>query len=232
MGGSHLYKLMAAVNATTNQISGFGTSFLVTSTSWTTPSPTVAKITAMIPISMGVRAGTTHSLPQQLSHERTPYERSIDSAWLTFWTVCSVNGSGVSEWARVKSLQRHRREEKPTSWRAFTWAELGSCTTFRRDTRARERQADFMAAQTVDIADDKSKDNGFAESVALARSRLRIDARKWLASKLAPKKYGEWRQTAKLLEGKPAQPKDRQGSHRAARWAQSESRGATGPCEI
>ena len=39
--------------------------------------------------------------------------------------------------------------------------------------RARERQADFMAAQTVDIADDTSKDNSFAGSVAVARSRLR-----------------------------------------------------------
>jgi len=48
-----------------------------------------------------------------------------------------------------------------------------------------------MAAQTVDIADDTSKDNSFAGSVAVARSRLRIDARKWLASKLAPKKYGD-----------------------------------------
>ena len=48
-----------------------------------------------------------------------------------------------------------------------------------------------MASQTVDIADDTSKDTGFAGSVAVARSRLRIDARKWLASKLAPKKYGD-----------------------------------------
>jgi len=48
-----------------------------------------------------------------------------------------------------------------------------------------------MAAQTVDIADDVSKDNEFSGSIAVARSRLRIDARKWLASKLAPKKYGD-----------------------------------------
>jgi hypothetical protein len=48
-----------------------------------------------------------------------------------------------------------------------------------------------MAAQTVDIAHDTSKDNGFAGSVAVERSRLRIHARKWLASKLAPKKYGD-----------------------------------------
>ena len=63
--------------------------------------------------------------------------------------------------------------------------------TFATNTRARERQADFMASQTVDIADDTTKDSGFAGSVAVARSRLRIDARKWLASKLAPKKYGD-----------------------------------------
>jgi hypothetical protein len=48
-----------------------------------------------------------------------------------------------------------------------------------------------MAAQTIDLADDTAKDNSFAGSVAVARSRLRIDARKWLASKLAPKKYGD-----------------------------------------
>jgi hypothetical protein len=48
-----------------------------------------------------------------------------------------------------------------------------------------------MAAQTVDIADDTSKDSGFSGSIAVAKSRLRIDARKWLASKLAPKKYGD-----------------------------------------
>jgi hypothetical protein len=48
-----------------------------------------------------------------------------------------------------------------------------------------------MAAQTADISDDTSKDNSFAGSVAVARARLRIDARKWLASKLAPKKYGD-----------------------------------------
>ena len=48
-----------------------------------------------------------------------------------------------------------------------------------------------MASQTVDIADDTSRDNGSAGSKAVTRSRLRIDARKWLASKLAPKECGD-----------------------------------------
>lgn len=47
---------------------------------------------------------------------------------------------------------------------------------------ARERQADTMAQQIVDIADE------IGDPQAL---RLRVDARKWLASKMAPKRYGE-----------------------------------------
>ena len=57
--------------------------------------------------------------------------------------------------------------------------------------RERERQADFMAVQTFYIADHTSKDTSLAGIVAVARSRLRMDARKWLASKLAPKKYSD-----------------------------------------
>jgi hypothetical protein len=82
------------------------------------------------------------------------------------------------------------REDMPDHATVYRW--LASNQDFcDKYARARERQADFMASQTVDIADDTSKDNSFAGSVAVARSRLRIDARKWLASKLAPKKYGD-----------------------------------------
>jgi transposase-like protein len=47
---------------------------------------------------------------------------------------------------------------------------------------AREEQADFYADEIVDIADA-------ATDAQLAR--LQVDARKWKASKLAPKKYGD-----------------------------------------
>lgn len=66
--------------------------------------------------------------------------------------------------------------------------------------RAKEEQAECMADEIVAIADEanttiKHHDGGFTEvtfdSVAVARNRLRIDARKWVASKLKPKKYGE-----------------------------------------
>lgn len=61
--------------------------------------------------------------------------------------------------------------------------------------RAREAQADTLADEIVDIADDGSNDYmGEDEKYngdAVARSRLRVEARKWVAAKLKPKKYGE-----------------------------------------
>lgn len=72
-----------------------------------------------------------------------------------------------------------------------------------RYTRAKEAQADFMADEILDIADDGSNDwmerhdkdgNNVGWQVNgehVQRSRLRIESRKWLASKLKPKKYGE-----------------------------------------
>jgi hypothetical protein len=47
---------------------------------------------------------------------------------------------------------------------------------------AREAQADFYADEIVTIADEATDAN---------IARVRIDARKWKASKLAPKKYGD-----------------------------------------
>jgi hypothetical protein len=67
--------------------------------------------------------------------------------------------------------------------------------------RAREAQADFLADEILEIADDSSRDtkvemkNGKMVEVEdrewTNRSRLKVDARKWVASKLKPKKYGD-----------------------------------------
>jgi len=61
-------------------------------------------------------------------------------------------------------------------------------------TRAREAQADFYAQQIVDIADEQGevlREDGSKFDPDVNRDRLRIDARKWFASKVAPKKYGD-----------------------------------------
>ncbi len=64
--------------------------------------------------------------------------------------------------------------------------------------RAREAQAEIRADEIVDIADDDTNDftadkDGklVANSEHIQRSRLRVDARKWIAAKLLPKRYGD-----------------------------------------
>ncbi|GAA0494796.1 hypothetical protein [Tatumella punctata] len=64
--------------------------------------------------------------------------------------------------------------------------------------RAREIQAELLAEEIIEIADDSSGDvivdeDGREQTnhERVARSRLRVDARKWYASKLAPKRYGD-----------------------------------------
>jgi hypothetical protein len=62
-----------------------------------------------------------------------------------------------------------------------------------RYARAREDLIEHMAAETLAIADAPvgSTDNGSTDSGAVAKQRLQVDTRKWLLSKLAPKKYGD-----------------------------------------
>lgn len=60
--------------------------------------------------------------------------------------------------------------------------------------RAREDQADTLADQIVAIADEQAeviKEDGSAFDPDVQRDRLRVEARKWVAAKLKPKKYGE-----------------------------------------
>ena len=69
-------------------------------------------------------------------------------------------------------------------------------------TIAKEEQADALAEEMLDIADDGTNDwmertgkDGEKYTVVnsehVQRSRLRIETRKWIAAKLKPKKYGD-----------------------------------------
>ncbi len=64
--------------------------------------------------------------------------------------------------------------------------------------RAREAQAEVWADEIVSIADDAAGDfdtdkdgKKAVDHENIARSRLRCDSRKWIASKLLPKRYGD-----------------------------------------
>ncbi len=59
--------------------------------------------------------------------------------------------------------------------------------------KAREAMLEKMADDTLDIADAEPTmtAEGKLDGVSVAHARLRVDTRKWLLSKLAPKKYGD-----------------------------------------
>lgn len=73
------------------------------------------------------------------------------------------------------------RDDMPAERTVYQWLERFP-EFAQKYTRARDRQQDREVDHIVVIADE-------AEDANLAR--LRIDARKWRASKLAPKKYGD-----------------------------------------
>lgn len=67
-----------------------------------------------------------------------------------------------------------------------------------RYAKAKQDQIEALVDEIIDISDDTAHDtltnekgNDICNSEWINRSRLRIDTRKWLASKLAPKIYGE-----------------------------------------
>lgn len=59
--------------------------------------------------------------------------------------------------------------------------------------RARDLGLDAMADEMLDISDEAvgSTESGATDSGAVNRNRLRVDARKWYLSKLAPRRYGD-----------------------------------------
>lgn len=62
-----------------------------------------------------------------------------------------------------------------------------------RYTGARHNLIERMANELLDISDAPvpTTDSGATDSGAVQDKRLRVDTRKWLLSKLAPKKYGD-----------------------------------------
>lgn len=99
---------------------------------------------------------------------------------------------------RGKSLLTIVRDLKIGENAVYVW--LNKHPEFKEKyTRAREVQADVLAEEIVSIADELEIEANYqgetvtfdVSATAVQRNRLRVDARKWYASKLAPKKYGD-----------------------------------------
>jgi hypothetical protein len=110
--------------------------------------------------------------------------------------ICNRISSGES----LKSITNE--PDMPCQTAVYAWL-LRDPEFAKRYARAREEQADTLADEIVDIADERpevneliDKKTGEVLSIDLSSSYIawqknRIEARKWTAMKLRPKKYGD-----------------------------------------
>jgi hypothetical protein len=75
-----------------------------------------------------------------------------------------------------------KADDMPSTVTVFSWLRTHE-EFLNQYTRAKEESADALTDEMLDIADDVEGDS--------QRDRLRVDTRKWIASKLKPKKYGD-----------------------------------------
>ena len=93
--------------------------------------------------------------------------------------ICNLLMSGES------LLDISKRPGMPAQSTIYKW--LNEQAEFsEKYARARETQADYFVDEMIAIADSV-----VADPAAVAKAKLRIDTRKWSASKLSPRKYGE-----------------------------------------
>lgn len=114
-----------------------------------------------------------------------------DEIELMFETICKKVESG-------KPLRQILKEENmPSTKTFFEWVDEDS-KKVKRYVRACEIRADIIFDEMIEIADDQEDDiiigEGGKEYVnhnVINRARLRVDTRKWILSKMNPKKYAD-----------------------------------------
>jgi hypothetical protein len=112
--------------------------------------------------------------------------------------ICARLASGES------LVRMCKADDMPSVSTVYRWIQAHE--EFRDSyTRAREDQADTLADEILDIANTpvvgvktKTNEKGEVETTEgdmIEHRRLQVDARKWIAAKLKPKKYGDKQQT-------------------------------------
>lgn len=122
-------------------------------------------------------------------NNKKPYtEEEIESI---FESICNKIESGDS----LRSALNNK--EMPSSQTFYIWLDKSNERS-KQYARACEIRADVMVDDIIAISDNSGNDKMTIESgvevvnhEAIQRDRLRVDARKWAASKLNPKKYGD-----------------------------------------
>ena len=109
-----------------------------------------------------------------------------------------IVGAICERLANGESLRKICADEgMPAISAVFQWLSLHK-EFAEQYARAREVQADTLFDEILEIADNGLNDtytdeqgNVRTDQDVIARSRLRVDSRKWMAGKLRPKVYGD-----------------------------------------
>lgn len=106
--------------------------------------------------------------------------------------ICDMIADGYS----LRQIQN--QEGMPSKTIILRWAQDETKPEFvDQYAKAMSLRLDRMALEILDISDDSSNDwlekegKLIVNNEAVNRARLRVDTRKWLLTKLQPKKYGD-----------------------------------------
>ena len=100
----------------------------------------------------------------------------------------------IEEGASLRSILR--RDDMPNRNTFFEWLHESEEKS-NQYARACELRAEQIFEDILEIADETSGDKKYTatgeviDSEYVARSRIKIDARKWMLGKMNPKKYGD-----------------------------------------
>lgn len=143
------------------------------------------------------KTARTHNTERSEANRR-PSKRPVKYTTALGELICSLLAEGQSL-RKICALDTMPRVSAVMNWLAKGAAKTKPYDAFLEQyTHAREAQAELYADEIIDIADDATQDDLFNDEGKrvlnaewVARSKLRVDARKWAAAKLLPKKYGE-----------------------------------------
>jgi hypothetical protein len=96
--------------------------------------------------------------------------------------------------ASGESLRKICKDDKmPALVNVWRWLNDNEALS-KQYTHAREEQAETLADEIQEICDAEMPMDAFGkiDAGAVNQARLKIDARKWIASKLKPKRFGDY----------------------------------------
>jgi len=141
--------------------------------------------------------------------------RTINRAPIQKELCLLIAHSNKSIYSCLEELRKTLGKKVPTLRTIFEWLKTDD-DFIHQYAHAKEEQAEYLVEEMLAIADDDSEDTIFVEAddksgksakrvcnnEFVQRSRLRVDTRKWIASKLKPKKFGE-KLEVETPDGKP-----------------------------